>query len=338
MKWLLLGVLVFAAPVVGQPPERAMAPPPKKPAPPKARLGEPEKQIREDVQAFFGTLNGENFRAEGSPFVFDSRAGFFGGQDWFRRWRVRMTDAQLELLNVKILKIAGDDASVEVSFRAVVKEGDVAEFSPAHSELLAMRHQHIPDPASPRHLADGFWGVVVRDAKVLDTENRWNSLEGFAYFIKQPPGVMEVLRREQKLDAEFTLSNLKLLGLGVAQFVQDYDEIYAFGPQYVEEALDQYTADKSLFEVPGTRQHYAFNTRLCGQEDVRDGIEMVNPDPPRDQVPFAQRAKRERRVVFYEGADEKPIFRYDGKAAICFADHHVQLVTPDEAKNLVWEP
>ena len=43
-------------------------------------------------------------------------------------------------------------------------------------------------------------------------------------------------------------------------------------------------------------------------------------------------------VMFYEGQNETPIFRYDGRAAICFADGHVTLVTPDEAKSLIWKP
>ena len=43
-------------------------------------------------------------------------------------------------------------------------------------------------------------------------------------------------------------------------------------------------------------------------------------------------------VLFYDGTPGALNYRYDDKAAVGFADGHCALVTPDEAKNLIWDP
>jgi len=45
-----------------------------------------------------------------------------------------------------------------------------------------------------------------------------------------------------------------------------------------------------------------------------------------------------RTVLFYEGDGDTPIYRYGGKAALAFLDGHVALVTPDQAKEVIWKP
>ena len=71
--------------------------------------------------------------------------------------------------------------------------------------------------------------------------------------------------------------------------------------------------------MPDTNEIYVFNANLSGLST--------------DQVKTPART-----VMFYEGQNEKPIFRYDGKAAIGFADGHTALVSPDEGQKLIWKP
>ena len=105
----------------------------------------------------------------------------------------------------------------------------------------------------------------------------------------------------------------------VAQLSIDYDEVYAFEPRYLIEAITPYVGDPTVFQVPDTNEIYTFNANLSGKN-----LTVVKD--------FA------RTVLFYEGQNEKPIFRYDGKAAIGFADGHAELVTPEEAQKLIWRP
>lgn len=43
-------------------------------------------------------------------------------------------------------------------------------------------------------------------------------------------------------------------------------------------------------------------------------------------------------VLLYEGAGGRLAFRHGGKAAVAFADGHARLVSPEEAKRLIWKP
>lgn len=47
--------------------------------------------------------------------------------------------------------------------------------------------------------------------------------------------------------------------------------------------------------------------------------------------------KRAKLVVLYDGENQKLRYSYDGRAPVAFADGHVALVSPQEAKNLVWK-
>jgi prepilin-type processing-associated H-X9-DG protein len=45
-----------------------------------------------------------------------------------------------------------------------------------------------------------------------------------------------------------------------------------------------------------------------------------------------------RTILVYEGKGGQLSFRHNGKAAVAFVDGHAQLVTPEEAKKLIWKP
>jgi prepilin-type processing-associated H-X9-DG protein len=115
------------------------------------------------------------------------------------------------------------------------------------------------------------------------------------------------------------MHRLKSLALGALQFVQDFDEVYAFAPEYVEQALMPYLRDKRYFQVPGSEETYTFNRRLSD-------VEIGKVESPATTV------------LFYEGRDEQFTFRYDGKTPVCFADGHVELLDAEGAKDVRWEP
>jgi prepilin-type processing-associated H-X9-DG protein len=155
-----------------------------------------------------------------------------------------------------------------------------------------------PETAPPINAGDGFD----------------NSISRAVYMLAQKS---ELKLANEK--AKVSMTNMKQLSLGVLMFAQDYDDRYAFAPQYLQEAILPYVKSKELFLVPGSQEAYSFNANLSDQS-------------------IADLKEPSKTVMFYEGADEKPTFRYDGKAAIGFADGHVVLVSPEDAKNLIWKP
>jgi prepilin-type processing-associated H-X9-DG protein len=116
-----------------------------------------------------------------------------------------------------------------------------------------------------------------------------------------------------------SMSQLKQLALAALQFTQDWNNIFAFDIEFAEDALRPYMRDNSLWFVAHTGQHFKFNSRLSG---VSAGALQ---DPANT-------------VLFYDGADEQPVFRYDNLCPICFADGHVKLFDAEGAKKLRWQP
>jgi prepilin-type processing-associated H-X9-DG protein len=144
-------------------------------------------------------------------------------------------------------------------------------------------------------------------------------VQALAFFVAHPE-VMEASRKRARTAA--SMSNLRQIALAAVMFVQDHDDKFTFPPADYRKALQVYTKNVSLFtspyDKPGT-QSYKFNTAL-----YKKSLSVVkNPS---------------RTVMFYEGAPGKLLFRNDGKALIAFADGHVMLITPAEAKKLRWEP
>lgn len=338
---LFLVTLLTALPklVLAQPPEPQPAPPPiGVPAPPPIgvpefplgvpvpppkpppRPAEPEKQINLDLKDFVWALNSPGaYRA--SLFVEGGRMGYFGLNEWKQSW-----DQAVLLEKVQIDKIAGDDAQVTVFYRVdraqarAWRDGKLQPETPAERALRfantpllqeALRlHRRAEDRLAPD--AAGLWAVVLDD---METELRKdkNSFCRLALFCKQPPGLIPFLRTEE------SKQRLLLLGLAVMSLTQDFDEIYAFAPEYSTEALLPYLKAKDSFTVPGTGEQFSFNERLCGRwlGDLHEPAQIV---------------------LFYDGHDEKLTFRNNGRAAVCFADGHVKLITPETAKTLRWAP
>ncbi len=77
-----------------------------------------------------------------------------------------------------------------------------------------------------------------------------------AYMLAQKQGP------DAQLHARPTRNNLTQLGLGVLQFVQDWDERFAFAPEYARQSLMPYVRSNEVFLIPGSREPHAFNGHL----------------------------------------------------------------------------
>lgn len=133
------------------------------------------------------------------------------------------------------------------------------------------------------------------------------------------------------------LSNLKQLSLGAFQLAQDSDEKFAITRmaklQPKAEGNDPrnqvaasmagilaYVRSTRIFACPGGDQianAYSFNTAL-------------------DDVAIAEIPLPAQTVLFYEGKDRNLDFRHNGKTAVAFADGHCVMVSPEDAKQLIW--
>lgn len=105
-----------------------------------------------------------------------------------------------------------------------------------------------------------------------------------------------------------SMTNLTLLGWGMMQYAQEYDEVYPpmKSMDLLKKAILPYFKDDKLFAQPLHRKPYATNTTLSGQSLAK----VNNP------AIF---------VTLYEAEEGS-----DGKRAVLFADGHVKRVTKDE--------
>jgi prepilin-type processing-associated H-X9-DG protein len=115
---------------------------------------------------------------------------------------------------------------------------------------------------------------------------------------------------------------IRQLSLGVLQFVQDFDEKFAFTPQTFKAAILPYLRDEDIWTAPGDaegKQSYAVNPELANV--TLDALQR-----PADTV------------MIYLGQDMKPDLRYGGKTVVGFADGHVSIMDAEAVKKLRWKP
>jgi prepilin-type processing-associated H-X9-DG protein len=309
---LTLPLLSLCAAVQSQPPEPQPYVPSRQEKP---RPREPEKQIEADLAAFVGSLNESSYLGA-TRFVSGARFGFFGASEWMEGWKQRHDNPKIHINNIRIDTLEADRAQVSVQYAVTPLTplqvlGEDKNIIIEKEEILQL--QRRGKAAEPRFaFAEGIWGIVVADTEEVLKKDPY-SLERCALFIQQAPGIISIIRREE------SLYRLKSLALGALQFTQDFEEVYAFAPEYTEQALMPYLRDKRYFQVPGSEEAYAFNRRLSD-------LHVANIESPATTV------------LFYEGRDEQFTFRYDGKTPVCFTDGHVELLDAVGVKNVRWEP
>lgn len=285
----------------------------------KARPAEVNLQIKEDLQALAQTFNqgSEFFAAEN--YIFAARIGFFGASEWKRNLKSQLNGNLIQIDDAKIIERAGDTVKVAVAYSfkpsPALREAQPEFWRGARQEILNLKLG--PMIYETEHMV---WQIVPPLAPPpafnlnVDADPQDNLFINIAYYLAQKQ-VLQITGTPE----EHSVENLKQLGLGVAQLVQDYDEVYAFAPRYLIEAVTPYVRNPTVFQIPDTNEIYTFNANLSGLKlaDINEVYQTV---------------------LFYEGQNETPVFRYDGKAAIGFADGHVALIAPDEARKLIWKP
>ncbi len=134
-------------------------------------------------------------------------------------------------------------------------------------------------------------------------------------------GESSMMRPAQSDKTSVCMMNAKQLGLGCMMYAADYDDVYKFKASGWTNAIMPYIKNKAILtcplDKPGTIS-YSFNASLIGK----------------NQAVIGRPAET---VMIYEGKNKKLLYRHGGKAVVVFADGHANLVSKEEANNLVWK-
>ena len=351
MRILFLALLLCALPVWAQPEAGTPAPAPIVEPQHNLRGGEIKNQIAEDLQRLTANLQSGNIVASQNC-VYDSRLGFFGASEWVRDLSALLGGGRINIRDVAVLQSDGEAAKATISYslgrsiyadaqsdafwRAMHQETLDFKLSPSAYDTERRIWKMVPPEKPPLPWVtakDPFAATIEEMARNSETaltpltplpvrrgalpregQGAETLLANIAYHLAQKQELAPPTRL-----AEVSLDKLKVLGLAAAQIAHFFESPYALAPRYLIEALSPWVKDPTTFQVPGTNEIYVFNANLSGLNT--------------DQVKTPAQT-----VLFYEGQNEQPIFRYDGQAAVCFADGHVALVSPDEAQKLIWKP
>jgi prepilin-type processing-associated H-X9-DG protein len=169
-----------------------------------------------------------------------------------------------------------------------------------------------------RRTAEG-WKIVSSEQEALESAvDAVPAANVLAFLVRNP----DVVRRARPQPQAASTSNAKQIATGLMMYVQDYDQVFVPNAAKYAEAIMPYMKNRaaltSPLDPPGTVS-YKFNPQLAGKS-------MAAVKNPANMV------------MLFEGEYKKPLFRYEGRAVIGFADGHVKLVTPQEAARLRWTP
>jgi len=118
------------------------------------------------------------------------------------------------------------------------------------------------------------------------------------------------------------LSNMKQVCLSVIMFATDNDDILKLKADAWKAKVMPYCKNEGIFHCP---------------QDTTKGVSYsLNPNLAGKSMTAIK--KPAQTVLVYEGKKMKLDFRHEGKACVGFADGHVKLFTPEEAKVLRWKP
>ena len=275
---------------------------PPEPKPEIEKIALPQ-EIRSTLEQFVWSLNLRSPYEEfdGARYVEGAKVGYYGAREWIALWLEDYPGATLQLENLKVVELKSDSARVQVFFHWVAKGFQ----SQGYAETLELRRNlQLGKEGRP------LWRIAPRA----------DSFETFGRVLNAIVNPQSALAEARWQRAR---SQLAALSSGVRRFAEIHNNNYAFAPELVRAAilpiLSNFSISDSVWTVSGTNQSWTFNPHLSG----KSFDSLKNPTQT---------------VMFYEGQDEKPVFRYDGKAAIGFAEGGARLVTSDEAKNLIWAP
>lgn len=263
----------------------------------------PQDKLKADVNAFVTTLNNK----DALPFlitkyVWGARIGFYGASEWHRWFRREHIADDFSVADVKIHKITASEAEASISYRTWPTEPQ------KNAGPFTLKFDHSPTDIQKKE--PKVWQFVPR-APLIHESLAAQPLLWAVWMLSQSPETLPAFR------TQLALVNLTRLVEGARKFQQDFDT-YAFSSEFQEEALQAYLKHDTIWLVPGTNEKFLFNNRLSGKT-------------------FEQIAEPARTILFYEGKDEKPNFRNDGKTFVCLADGRVELADAERFKSFAWE-
>ena len=283
----------------------------------------PRESIELSVRDFAEAINDGSFY-QAQSYVADARMGYFGAQVQFRDF-AKDKPFDIEVWNVEPLQLEETRARIAVTYRLNPTDNTAPI---TYREILDLKRGPGLFSNPKTKVESQIWQIVLPATR--PAEPRKEDAENFGWFSYLSWKIAQKPLTPADYDVEQSLKNLKDLSVATMNFSQDYDSIAA-SPEYLEEYVAPYLKNTSSFFVPNSYEHYSFNANLSGR--YIENFAGVFVEPLANLV-----VNPEKVVLFYEGRDEKLNFRYDGKAAVSFADGHVALVSPDEAKNLRWIP
>lgn len=247
----------------------------------------------------------------------------FGGPEWGESWKKRRGALQLEVEKIDVSDTTATSARTRLRYHWRNRLLRVS--SPTGAEDLSLIFGTSPSDSKPR------WRIAppqtLEEAQKLGVAQPLSQADGNTFVPDNSPVLNELAAKIADPKAIWVVEssqesvfNLEQLAVAALQFTQDYDEKYALAPEFYKDALTPYAQKQDIWTIPATGEPYTFNGNLSGLSSSG-----------------AQSPNTSRVVMFYEGKNEMPIFRYGGSAAIAFADGHVALVSPDEAKKLIWK-
>ena len=332
-----LAATLCAAPAMAQPQDGANMFPEQ----PRAGVKPPAKnvnsEIKRDLEDFVRRLGLTALASNGGyGRIFGSFTNSEQSDSWARQTRAALNGATVQIQEIRAISKEGDGKTLPVlisynfRFPDAVSAANRSVWERTRQERVRVKRaslRHDPDVVQDWIKDDGalmnersWWQIVAPDnAPSALKEKSFVSDENFFFWNNAAyhltPKTEETAKRTL---AERSTEKLWQLGVSIQWLAQEHEGRYRVGPHLIS-ALMPYVQNAGIFILPDSRELYAFNGNLVD-------LQLNEVKAPAQTV------------LFYEGQNEMPIFRYDGKAAICFADGHVALVSPDEAQKLIWKP
>jgi len=188
----------------------------------------------------------------------------------------------------------------------------------AQKDSVELKRHLIPN--NKQEGKNEYWSIVPGDPQKYFEDNSSPEKSGFTERL----ATLFAYSKEMlpKIHLQQSELQLKQLGLALMMFSQDYAEQLVFTQENYVEKLTPYLKNKTIFVAPGTNAdatNFTINPNIAGLKLTQD-------------------LDYEDTVAFYLGKDQKLDFRYDGLSPVCFLDGHVEAISPEEAKNLEWQP
>lgn len=256
--------------------------------------------------------------------VVGARVGYYGPDEWNVLLRAMPALKAFRALKMQAIRVENqteDEATVVLSLGEEGLIGDPDRVS------FQMRRVNGGSPNQPN--PPKVWRIVPPsvDEVLARPLDKTPLFQLAAVMALRDPRVLAAIQKQSGLNAanlqDQGLSQLKLLGLCVLQFVQDYDLYFPFDDAARERALLPYIKNTSLFTIAGTKsEKWHFNDNLAA-------------------LPMAQVKEPARTVLFYDGSapdSEHLNFRFDDKTLIGFADGDCKALSKDELKDIIWKP